>query len=339
MADEQITSLVHAVGTAAASRVPLEVTLAALAEEPVDPRVARTARQLSARLQAGATIDQAVAALDDAIPPEIRGLLKIGVESGDLAGTVEQFAQQRMAAQRARRRINAAIAYPLVIAAILVPLLLFLSLSVIPMFASLFEEFNLALPGITEVVLETAEQMPLLIGAILLLVIGFPLVLRVVGGRWLLHRTRAATPLVGRLWMWAAQREFATMLASLLSLRLPLASAVAHTGEVLSDRNMARASRKLAERLATGLSLSECMNQSIHFDRTLVALVAWGERHQLLPEALAIATEVYDDRVDQYASLLRRVLPPMTLVVVATMMFIVIAALMIPLIRLIEGLS
>jgi type II secretory pathway component PulF len=319
--------------------VPLEVTLAALAEEQVDPRVARAARQLSAQLQRGATIDQAVAALDDGLPPEIRGLLQVGIESGDLAGTVERFAEQRMAAQRARRRINAAIAYPLVIAAILVPLLLFLSLYVIPMFAELFIEFDLNLPNVTGLVLETAEQMPLLIAAILLLIVGFPLLLRIVGGRWLLHRTRAATPLVGRLWMWSAQREFAAMLASFLTLRLPAASAVAHAGEVLSDRNMARACRKLTERLASGLSLSECMNQSIHFDRTLVALVAWGESNHLLPEALAIATEVYDDRIDQYASLMRRVLPPVTLVTVATMMFVVIAALMVPLVSLIQGLS
>jgi type IV pilus assembly protein PilC len=339
MADDSTTSLIHAVGAAAENRVPLEVTLAALADEQVNRKVAMTARRLSAELQRGAPIDEAVAALGDKVPPEIRGLLAVGVESGDLAGTIERFAALRLAAERARRRIHAAIAYPLLIAVILVPLTLFLSMYVIPMFSELYEEFDLQLPAITEVLLVTSRQMPLFLAALVLMVVGIPIALRIFGGQWLLHRTRAATPLVGRLWNWSAQREFAAMLASFLTLRVPTASAVANTGQVMSDRNLARACGRLSERVGRGLSLSEGMSQSIHFDRTLVALVAWGEKHHLLPEALSIATEVYEDRIEQYAALMRRVLPTVTLVFVATLMFAVIAGLMIPLIRLIEGLT
>jgi type IV pilus assembly protein PilC len=339
MDDESTTPLIHAVGAAAESRVPLDVTLAALAEEQVDPHVAAAARRLSAELQRGVPVDQAVAALGDDLPPEIRGLLSVGVESGDLAGTIERFAELRLAADRARRRIRAAIAYPLLIGAILVPLALFLSVFVIPMFGELYEEFDLNLPPITEVLLTTSRQMPMFLGALLFVLIGIPIALRVLGGRWLLHRTRAATPLVGRLWSWSAQREFAAMLASFLTLRVPTASAVANTGQVMSDRNMARACSRLAERLGAGMSLSEGMSQSIHFDRTLVALVAWGEQHHLLPEALSIATEVFEDRIEQYAALMRRILPTVTLVFVATLMFAVIVGLFIPLINLIEGLS
>lgn len=43
LGDEQLTTLVQAVGAASASRVPLEVTLAALAEERDDPRLAKVA--------------------------------------------------------------------------------------------------------------------------------------------------------------------------------------------------------------------------------------------------------------------------------------------------------
>jgi type IV pilus assembly protein PilC len=337
--EEEVTTLVHAVGAAATSRVPLEVTLAVLAEEKDDPRLADIARRLAEQLQRGVTIDQAVADLDQELPPEVRGLMRAGIESGDLAGTFERFAQQRLESQRIGRRIRAAIAYPLLILAILVPLLLFLSIYVIPMFGEMYEEFELDLPAITFLILQTAEQLPGLIGGLLLLVLVMPIVLRVLGGRWLFHRVRAATPLLGRLWTWSGQREFAGLLASFLDLRLPMTSAVAHTGQMMSDRNVARACQRVSQRLETGQSLSACLSQSIHFDRTLVALVAWGETHGLLPEALRIATEVFDDRVEQQTSLVRRLLPPVTLVAVATLMFFVIVGLMIPLITLIEGLS
>ena len=339
LGDEQVDTLVHAVGTASANRIPLEIALAALAEEKDDRRLARVAHELASRLAAGESLDEAATSLGRQLPTEIQGLLRAGLQSGDLAGTFERFAAERMAMQRAMRRLRSAIAYPLLIAAILVPLVLFLSVFVIPMFGELYQEFDLELPTFTEIMLQTAEQMPALIGSLLLMLVALPLLLRAIGGRWLLHRVLSATPLVGRLWMWAGQREFAAMLASFLDQRLPLERAVAHTSEVIRDRNVARACGPVLSRLEAGQPLSACLNQSMHFDRSLVALVAWGEAHGLVPEALRVATEVFDDRIDQHAFFVYRLLPPVTLVVVTSMMFMVVVGLMVPLVRLIEGLS
>jgi type II secretory pathway component PulF len=339
LGDEQLDSLVQAVGAASASRVPLEVTLAALAEERDDPRLARVARQLAERLEQGVPIDQAVASLGSQLPAEVGGLLRAGIESGDLAGLVEQFAQQRLAAKRARLQVRMALAYPLLIVAILVPLALFLSLYVVPMFSELFMDFDLALPNMTVFMLAVAREMPWLILVLMAVVFGLPLLLRFVGGRSVLHRIRSAVPVLGRLWMWSGQREFAAMLSSFLDRRLPTSSALVHTGAVLSDRNLARACRRVDQRVQQGQTLSQSLAQSIHFDRSLVALVAWGERHALLPDALRVAADVFDDRIEQRAAWLRRLLPPLTLVVVAALACFVVVSMMIPLVKLIEGLS
>jgi type II secretory pathway component PulF len=337
--DDEAAMLIDSIGAAAANRLPVEITLAALAEESNDRRLAAAAQRLAARLQQGASIDEAVAELDRRIPIEVADMLRAGIESGDLAGTMERVTLERMETQRVRRRIQLAIAYPLVIVSILVPLLLFLCMYVIPMFADLYGEFNMNLPVMTEVIIQTAEQAPMLICGLLVLVFAIPLLLRVVGGRWLFHRVRAATPLVGQLWTWSGQREFASLLASFLKLRLPMTRAVMFTGDAISDRNIAHACRRVAGRLETGETLSTCLGKSIHFDRALVALVAWGERYGLLPEALAIAADLYEDYIEQHASLLRRLLPPITLIAVATLMFLMLVGLMIPLIQLIESLS
>lgn len=331
--------LVEIVGDAAASRVPLEISLAALAEEKGDSRLAAAAERLATRLQQGESIHDAIESLDRQLPTEVAGLLRAGIESGDLAGTIERFSQQQLAAERFNRRIRGALAYPLLIVALLVPLLLFLSLYVIPMFGEFYAEFDLKLPEITALVLLAASQLPGLLLGIGIFVIGGPLILRILGGRWLLHRVRFALPLAGRLWMWAGQREFAAQLASFLSIGLPMPSAIAYTAQVLSDRNVARACQRVTGRVEEGQSLSNSLAQSIHFDRSLVALVGWGERHGALVEALGVATDLFTDHVEQQASLVRRILPPLALVSVATLMFFVVIALMVPMVTLIHSLS
>jgi type II secretory pathway component PulF len=339
LTEDNAVMLVEVMGSAAASRVPLDVTLAALAEEHDDRRLADVAHRLSTKLQQGATMDEAVASLGERLPSEIGGLLRAGVESGDLAGTFERFAEERLVARRLSRKIRSAIAYPLVILVILVPVALFLSLYVIPMFAQLFKDFDMEYPEITEIMIAGSKQLPEFIGGLLLLVLGVPLVLRFLGGRWLFHRVRAATPILGRLWTWSAQREFSSTLASFLDERLTLPSAVTYTGEVISDRNLGRACRRVTERLESGHPLSHSLDQSIYFDRTLVALVAWGERYGLVPDALRIATEIFADRIEQQASVIHRLLPPVTLIVVGTMAFLLLVSLMVPLVQLIEGLT
>jgi type II secretory pathway component PulF len=337
--DEQLSTLVHSLGAAAHARVPLEVTLAALAEERDDPSLAKVARRLSVQVENGASIDQAVAVLGPTLPPEFAGVLRAGVESGDLAGTVDQFAQQRLAARRVRLRLRRTLAYPLVILAILVPIALFMSLYVIPIFGQMYREFGLELPTLSILVLIVARQLPLWIFALFAILFGLPMLLRLVGGSWLKDRIWSAVPLLGRLSMWSGQREFAAMLSSFLDSRLPLGSAIHYTSDVLRDRGLARACRSVGRRVEQGQPLSQSLAQSIHFDRALVALVAWGETRGLLPEALRVAAEVFDDRIEQRAAWLRRILPPITLIVVASFMFIIVASLMIPLVRLIEGLS
>jgi type IV pilus assembly protein PilC len=321
------------------SSLPLEVTLAALAEETNDPRLAKAAQRIADDVEHGKPIDQALADLDRGLPTAIRSLLQIGADTGDLAGVLERFSKQQLASQHARRRIRSALTYPLVIMSILVPLLLFLSLSVVPIFKDIFEEFDLPLPTVTTIIVQAAEQMPQFIIGLLILVVGIPLALRIFGGRWMFHRVRTAVPLLGRMWIWSAQRDFAAALASFVSLRVPLVDAVAQAGLTINDRSLGRACSRVSRQLESGASLTECLDQSIHFDRALVAIVAWGEGQGLLLEALALAIGVFDERIDQFAAFLRRLLPPITLVVVVTVMFYLLIGLMVPLVTLIQNLS
>jgi type II secretory pathway component PulF len=129
------------------------------------------------------------------------------------------------------------------------------------------------------------------------------------------------------------------LLASFLDQRLPLPKAVDCTGRLMSDRNVGRACQRVSERLEAGEPLSTSLAQSISFDRTLSAMAAWGETYGLLPDALRIASSVFEDRVEQQLALVRRLMPPAALIIVGAMAIFVVVGLFIPLVNLIEGLS
>jgi type IV pilus assembly protein PilC len=339
LADEQIDTLVQVVGSGAASRLPLELSLSVLAEDTKDRQLAAAARRIARQVEQGMPLTEAVDVLGNDLPEEVRGLVHAGIESGDLAGVFERFAEQRLLSQRIARRIRQAVAYPIIVVAILVPILLLMSLYVIPMFGEMYSDFELPLPAMTELTLQTSKQIPGLVAGFLFIIVAMPIVLRLSGGRWLFHRFRSALPLFGRLWTWSSQREFASILASFLDQRLTLPRALDCTGQIMTDRNVARACAGVARRLEAGESLSSSLSHSISFDRTLTSMVAWGEAYSLLPDALRIASQVFDDRVEQHLALVRRLVPPVTLIFVGTMAIFVVVALFVPLVKLLQGLS
>lgn len=337
--DVPLVEIVRQVGVAAATGLPLEASLRSMAEETGDRRLAQTLRDLSEQLERGQTVEQAVAGLGNRVPPELAGLLRAGIRCGNLAGLCDSFALQQMATQRTARIVRSVVAYPLLILLILIPIALLFSEVVVPMFGGLFDDFDLELPRLTDMVLSASRVTPWLLIAFLAIPIVIAITLRLLGGRWLWHRVRGALPLLGRLWIWSGQREFAALLASFLDFNVPLAESLTLTSEVLGDRNVARACEKVSHQSQMGRPLAACLSESIHFDRSLASLVEWGEVHHALPETLRLACQVFEDRIEQYGAILRRLIPPATMVIVATFVLFAVMGLFLPLVRLIEGLS
>ncbi len=72
---------------------------------------------------------------------------------------------------------------------------------------------------------------------------------------------------------------------------------------------------------------------------SLVPILEWGEKSGQLAEALRTAAEMFEGRVRLRATLVKQVAPPVMFVVVAGMALLVVAAVVTPLVSLIQYLA
>jgi type II secretory pathway component PulF len=93
----------HVAGLADAG-LPLDTGLRALADELRGGRLAGVLRAMAKQLEAGATLDDAIAAQGDRLPAHLRGLVTAGVRSGRLAQVLSEFVEARRTAADLRRR-------------------------------------------------------------------------------------------------------------------------------------------------------------------------------------------------------------------------------------------
>lgn len=338
LSPRQADLLLEHLAAGVAAGVPLVELFRALADDLTDSRLRRFAAHLTAQLEQGVDLPTALAAMRPLLPEPMRQALLLGLASGNLPALLSGLAKSERTRNQMRRGLLTVFAYPLLAVGMLLLLLLFISVVVLPDFSDLFQDFDLVLPVITEAIFVISAAFPKVLA--LLLALGLaPLVIGWMPfGKRLVHRLRTAVPLLGRAWQWAGQHEFATHMAALTRAKIPITEALDCTAGLLRDRNLARAVRRARAECEQGAMLGQSLGQSIHFEPTLAALVAWGEKTETIPEALEEAARTYEQQMAAYLRFLSRVIPPALLLTIASILLLLVAGLFLPLNSGISGL-
>lgn len=335
---EQSELLLGQLHSGVAGHVPLNEIFDALADDLTDRRLQSVARNLAAQLAQGADLASAVGSIAHAMPTRLSRALSLGSRTGNLLGILTGLSESEIVRKRIRRRLWLTISYPLLVTGLLLVIVCFMAATTVPVFAEIYQEFELELPVITQFTLAAADKIPLiLLGSAVLS--GVLLLLGVLVGKRTLHWLLGAVPIVGRVWTWGGQFEFATLMATLTGHAVPTDQALDCTIDSLRDQNLSRACRAASDKCAAGATLSQALHESIHFDPTLTLLVAWGERHDSLPSSLQEAADTIEQQMRLYSQFLQRVMPPALLTVISTTLFFLAASLLLPLIDLIHWLT
>ena len=303
------------------------------------PRARKTLRQLSRQLEEGAGLDEAIASTEPLAPGPVRGILRAGRMSNDVVHLVEQFVQIQLTRRELRHSVWMAIAYPVVVVAFLAAVATGFLLGVVPMFADIYDDFGIAVPGPTRVTLWMSHTgiygIGLLFLAAMIVLAGGWLLRR----HWIVNRLRVGVPFLGLLWGWSSQMEFSRLLKVLVDFRIPLPDALDCTADCLADSGLGRACRQLRQRVAEGASLSESLGRSACFSRSLQSMAEWGQQSGTLSEAFQMAADMFEQRVRWRAEVLRLVLPPLVFLGVAAIISWLWGSTIYPMIDMIDALT
>lgn len=320
--------------------LPLAAGLRAMADEMPRRRVAMALRRLAGQLDLGTPLDVALETQRRWFPSHLRGLIRAGVESGRLAEALEEFVDVEKSRMELRRRMCLALAYPVLLLGILYVLLAGIFWFVVPQFDSIYGEFGMELPPLTQTVIGISRHgLALVVGGPALLVAAFVFLVSIRRVLWA-RRVLYWVPLVGPMWRWVGLSNFSRLMALLLSQQLPLPRALRLTAAGLREADLSAACREAADEVEGGRSFSECLADFWQFPPSLRPLVEWAERTSNPAAAFQAGTEMFEGRVRVSVPLLQTVLPPAVfLLIFATVFLLVIVGLFLPLVSLITSLS
>ena len=324
--------------------LPLGEGLRAVAGEFYgDGRTSRALLTVADRLDAGATLVEAMETVGRRLPLCLRGVMLAGLRSGNLAEALEEYVELRRRLQEIRHHLWMSLAYPLFLLCVLALLAAMMACIVVPDFQQLFDEWTgwgMELPALTRMVLAASSSLAWVLGVIIVAIVTITILLAAaapgVGFLWpLLYKM----PALGPMLRWENLGRFSSLMAMLLEHHVPLPDALRLTAAGLHDPHLAAGCRRAAKAVEQGQSLKESMARRRQFPAGMIPLIECGGRTDALPDAFRATAEMFKGRVVAQGSLLEAILPPLALLFIAVFVGTYVIALMMPFISLISNLS
>ncbi|MDP9017546.1 MAG: type II secretion system F family protein [Candidatus Eremiobacteraeota bacterium] len=322
-------------------RRALEVTI----EQCTDGRLAEALRSLHSSIESGSTLSEAMSKR----PREFSILLVAMIRAGELGGSLDQVLD-RLATllerdRATRKRMASALTYPGFVALTAVLLIVFLLSSIVPMFASLFDQMHVDLPHTTAFLL--------LVGAAfrnvsmwtgMLVVAGTSSVLaarlmRTRTGRLLWDRQKLRIPIFGALMRKSLLARLTRMLGSLLKSGVGLIVALEVVADVVGNAAYEQSVTDVREALREGDPLAEPLAQCGLYDPLIIQLVRVGEETGALDAMLLRIAEYYELDVETALATLGSIVEPVLIVGLGAVVGFIVFSIFIPLYTLIGSIK
>ncbi|MEO8738380.1 MAG: type II secretion system inner membrane protein GspF [Casimicrobiaceae bacterium] len=322
--------------TLAASGMPLDDALAAVAEQSDHPAAARMLEAIREQVSAGEPLAAALSRFPNTFSELYRGLVAVGGETGQLGNVLSRLADYLEARQALRAKFTTALIYPALITVIALAVIATLLLYVVPQIVAVYQQSRQTLPLLTRALIATSDFLRAtgwywVVGAVLLAIAAALLLRREVWrDRW--QATLLRLPVFGRVLTGLDTARFASTLAILTGSGAPLLRALETAAGVIWARPIRRAAQSAAARVREGVTLSRSLASERVFPPLLVHLVANGEQSGQLPAMLARAAREQEDDVERRLTWLAALVQPLLIVAMGAIVLVLVLAVMLPIV-------
>jgi type IV pilus assembly protein PilC len=335
---QEIAQSTRSLAVLVEARMPLARALGLVAEQTESSGLASTFRSVHNDVEAGESLENSLSKHPDTFSSLYRHLVYVGETTGSLGSMLYRLADHLERAYELKRDIRLALIYPGLILTVALFVVVFMLVAIVPMFASMFNDFGAELPSLTSFVIELSDALQEYA-----LVIGFALLslclvalwlakqesIRRVCDRFLLH-----VPMIGGMILKANAARFCRTLGILTERGIPFDDAVGMLPNAIQNCHLRRELRHIHEAVVRGERLSECL-EGTQFPPLVKHMMQVGEETARIDEVLLRTATLYEDEIDAQTDTMTSVLEPLLILGVGVIVAVILIALYLPIMDLV----
>jgi type IV pilus assembly protein PilC len=265
-------------------------------------------------------------------------IVETGEASGALPVTLAQLADYLETTAAMRRKVTSALIYPAVLIGLSMVALTVFTVWIIPIFARVFESFNLELPAITVLVMNFSNfvrkfllVLLAMFGVLVFLLFKY---LQTENGKWQFDRIILKVPIVSSLFQRIAIERFASGLGTLIESGVPILYALDIVGKAVGNKVMEEGIGEVRESVRQGKGMGQPLGKNPIFTPMVVQMVAVGEEIGELGKMLRKISEFYKERIATALERITTLIEPIVLVFMGGVVGVMVVSMFMPIFQL-----
>jgi type IV pilus assembly protein PilC len=334
--------------TLVASGMPMLRTLYTLEEQTQDDQIEEAVAAVRADVEAGSTLEQAMARHPKVFDRLFRAMVRSGEESGRLDEALDRIAFQVEKSDALRRQVKSAMMYPALVFGFAIVVLVAIVMFVIPVFAGIFEELGeenpeeaTGLPAPTQLCVSASELLTgywfVLFPAIALAFFVFFRWKKTERGKEMWDRFTLRIPMkIGDVIQKVALARWSRTFSGSVSAGVPMLQAIKLTGETAGNVVVEKSMEDVYASAKRGGSLAGPIEQNDIFPPMVGHMVAVGEETGQLEHMLSKVADFYEAEVDAKVKALTALIEPVMIVFVGGMVGFIVISMYLPMFSIYE---
>lgn len=334
---EQVADLCTQLADLLNNGVPMLEALSILGEVSVHPRLQAAMGRIHDAVAEGANLDEAMAAEPAVFSELTLSMVRAGQEGAFLEEALHRTSNFLRKQDEMRAKIVGALTYPIILGVVGTLITSLMIVFLVPKFQPFFDRLEASgsgLPLVTVLLLQISHGLmryglllPLPIAAV---VIGWRKFVASDRGRLWWDTWKLKVPVLGDIFHDAAISRACRVLGTLLRNGVPLLKSLRISSESTGNRLLQNVMLESADNVTTGDTLAKPLAASGLIPPQVMAMIRIAEESNTLDEVLVKIADRIDQQIERRLEVLVRMIEPLMLVVIGSMVMFVIVGVLLP---------
>ena len=314
-----------------------------LCEQTENKKLQKTLEDVRVNMEKGESLASSLSKHPKIFPSIMVNMVAAGEASGSLETSLDRVATQLERNSKTQALIKKAMIYPVVLLVVALAVVVVMLLFVIPQYSEMFEQMDTELPGITLAVLKASEFIQQWWYILLALLVGAVLLFRYFGttnmGKHVYGKIALKIPGVNDLIIKSAASSMARTMSTLMGAGVPMVEAVEIVSNTMTNIWFKEALLEARDQIMLGVPLSKPLESCGLFPPMVYHMVRIGEESGATEEMMDKLADYYEEEVEMAVQSMMAVMEPMIIVVLAVIVFALVAAVLSPMMKMYEAMD
>lgn len=320
------------------------ITALDMLSEQMDNKVLRAALiEAKVYVEKGGNLSDAMRLNPNVFPPIMINMVAAGEASGQMETSFDRLAVHFEKDDALKGKIKGALTYPIMVMIVAVLVIIVVMIAVIPNFVEMFADMGTQLPLPTRIMMAGSDfilqKWFILVPAIIGIVLAIKFALATPGGQMFSAKVGINAPIFSDLVIKSNSAQFARTLSTLMGAGIPMLDAIEQVARMMSNKIFRDGLMNTKAQVAKGLPLSKPLKDMDVFPTMLVQMVKIGEETGNIEDMMEKVADLYDREVDLATESLTQAMEPLTMVVMAGIVGMIVAAVYGPILSMYEGID